>query len=165
MITITHVQGDVVEVMILHKGAPLARPVIVCTGHHIPGERTTARSAARAELSRIVRIVSNRDIGARGFSPVRAHACTDIGLELSEGELDDEVRHEGAGVNQIAALGDLGAIELQVEVSGEAVVEHVFFKGEPDSFLSEYISRLDAAISTHVMAEVGFNDVAIGERL
>jgi len=152
------IHSDIVEVMVLNKRAPLARPIIIRPRDGIESEGTAVGPATGGESASAV-IKGN--IAARRFRIVGSHASPDIGLEPTKRESGDKVRHKRSGINQIAAVRDLAAIQLEVDVGRNAVIEHVFFNRRPECSFTENVSDLYSTVPANVVIDIQRNDVPI----
>src|SRR4051812_28369822 len=55
------------------------------------------------------------------------------------------------------------AVEIDVSVGRDAVVEHLFFQGETNISVPENVAELDSAIATDVVSDVQMDLVSISE--
>src|SRR6266403_5949607 len=158
MMAVADVQSDIVEEVVLREGAELARPVVIGPGDNIPCQGTAAFTATGGKSASGA---NEGNVAAGGGRIVSSHARPGIGLKLPEGEAHNKVRHERSRINQIAAIGDVGAIYTEVDVGRNAVIEHVFFNGRAKRSLPEDISNFYPTIPADVTIRLERNDVAV----
>ena len=117
-------------------------------GDATPSEGTAAAAANGKSAAAHVHITTP------GLRIIGSDAGTEVGLKPIESEPHDKVRHERSRVDHIAMVGDLNPILIDVGAGREAVVEHVFFKGEAIRACPEDVAELDSTIPANVMVEM-----------
>src|SRR5438552_938155 len=107
MMAVADVQRDIVEEVVLRKGAPLARPVVIGPSDNIPCEGTAVGPATGGKSASGA---NERNVAACSCRIVGFHSRPGLGLELTKSQAQNKVRQKPSLIKQIAAAGDLGAI-------------------------------------------------------
>ena len=78
--------AGVIQIVILDEGAPLWRPIIICSGYYLPGEIRMTLSSAGTECS-----MRRIDIEPGRFGIVNADSRARVRLEPSKGKSEQGV--------------------------------------------------------------------------
>ena len=84
----------IIEELIFDEGAELGIPIVIRAREYLPGQIGMACASAGAKTA-----ARRAEVETRGFRIINANPRSDIGLESSKREPQNEVPHERASVN------------------------------------------------------------------